>query len=235
MSSSISSIPVGPLRARGRRSRPRRVPPGSPRGSRSPRAARSGAQTLLFFAADQTRRRMRDRLQADEVRHAFCRLASSLVLGNASDARASSVHLPKSAAHVGARVVSSPPFPAHVQITRAASHSHSLPHFPPACNVLRSDRTARAIVRHGTRPGHARHPRPLQTPDRSHRAAPIALVSTINAPRANQRRSVLLLSGVGSNPMTLLFCPATSPDGTEKDSLANAKPTAKEGARANSS
>ena len=31
-------------------------------------------------------------------------------------------------------------------------------------------------------------------------------------------------NGAGSNPMTLLFCPANKPDGSEKDTLRNCKP-----------
>jgi flavin reductase (DIM6/NTAB) family NADH-FMN oxidoreductase RutF len=54
---------------------------------------------------------------------------------------------------------------------------------------------------------------------------PIAFVSTI----APDGQSINLapfsfFNGVGSNPMTLLFCPANKPDGSEKDTLRNCKP-----------
>lgn len=60
---------------------------------------------------------------------------------------------------------------------------------------------------------------------------PIAFVSTV-APagaglaggRAFNLAPFSFFAGVGSNPMTLLFCPANRPDGGEKDSLRNAKP-----------
>ncbi len=60
---------------------------------------------------------------------------------------------------------------------------------------------------------------------------PIAFVSTV-APsgaglvggRAFNLAPFSFFAGVGSNPMTLLFCPANKPDGSEKDSLRNAKP-----------
>lgn len=58
---------------------------------------------------------------------------------------------------------------------------------------------------------------------------PIALVSTIDTQGRTNVAPFSFFAGVGSNPMTLLFCPATSPDGNEKDSLANAKPTAEGG------
>jgi len=59
---------------------------------------------------------------------------------------------------------------------------------------------------------------------------PIAFVSTI----APDGTSVNLapfsfFNGVGSNPMTLLFCPANKPDGSEKDTLRNCKPAAEGG------
>lgn len=58
---------------------------------------------------------------------------------------------------------------------------------------------------------------------------PIAWVSTI-APASSPVAGSLNLApfsffaGVGSDPMTLLFCPANKPDGSEKDSLRNAQP-----------
>lgn len=65
---------------------------------------------------------------------------------------------------------------------------------------------------------------------------PIAFVSTV-APagaglvggRAYNLAPFSFFAGVGSNPMTLLFCPANKPDGGEKDSLRNAKPVSEGG------
>ncbi len=53
---------------------------------------------------------------------------------------------------------------------------------------------------------------------------PIALVSTIDAQGRANLAPFSFFNGVGSNPMTLLFCPANKPDGSEKDSLLNARP-----------
>lgn len=53
---------------------------------------------------------------------------------------------------------------------------------------------------------------------------PIAFVSTISADGRLNLAPFSFFCGVGSDPMTLLFCPANKPDGTEKDSLRNAKP-----------
>ena len=58
---------------------------------------------------------------------------------------------------------------------------------------------------------------------------PIALVSTIDSQGRTNVAPFSFFAGVGSNPMTLLFCPATSPDGRENDSLANSKPPAEGG------
>ncbi len=58
---------------------------------------------------------------------------------------------------------------------------------------------------------------------------PIALVSTIDSQGRTNLAPFSFFAGVGSNPMTLLFCPANNPDGSEKDSLANAKPTSEGG------
>ncbi len=58
---------------------------------------------------------------------------------------------------------------------------------------------------------------------------PIAFVST-RAPDSSPTPGALNLApfsffaGVAAEPMTLLFCPANKPDGSEKDSLRNAKP-----------
>lgn len=58
---------------------------------------------------------------------------------------------------------------------------------------------------------------------------PIALVSTIDAQGRPNVAPFSFFAGVGSNPMTLLFCPANNPDGSEKDTLCNAKPAAEGG------
>lgn len=58
---------------------------------------------------------------------------------------------------------------------------------------------------------------------------PIALVSTVSAAGVRNLAPFSFFAGVGSNPMTLLFCPANKPDGSEKDSLRNAKPVAEGG------
>lgn len=53
---------------------------------------------------------------------------------------------------------------------------------------------------------------------------PIAFVSTISPDAKVNLASFSFYNGVGSNPMTLLFCPANKPDGSEKDTLRNCKP-----------
>jgi flavin reductase (DIM6/NTAB) family NADH-FMN oxidoreductase RutF len=53
---------------------------------------------------------------------------------------------------------------------------------------------------------------------------PIGFVSTISPDGRANLAPFSFFNGVGSNPMTLLFCPANRPDGSEKDSLRNAKP-----------
>lgn len=53
---------------------------------------------------------------------------------------------------------------------------------------------------------------------------PIAWVSTLSTDGRHNLAPFSFFAGVGSNPMTLLFCPASKPDGSEKDSLRNAKP-----------
>lgn len=53
---------------------------------------------------------------------------------------------------------------------------------------------------------------------------PIAWVSTLSRDGRPNLAPFSFFAGVGSNPMTLLFCPANKPDGTEKDSLRNAAP-----------
>ncbi|MBA4028864.1 MAG: flavin reductase family protein [Planctomyces sp.] len=54
---------------------------------------------------------------------------------------------------------------------------------------------------------------------------PIAWVSTLSHDGRPNLAPFSFFAGVGSNPMTLLFCPANKPDGSEKDTLRNAKPT----------
>lgn len=58
---------------------------------------------------------------------------------------------------------------------------------------------------------------------------PIALVSTLSPDGRPNLAPFSFFAGVGSNPMTLLFCPANNPDGSEKDTLRNAKPIAEGG------
>lgn len=53
---------------------------------------------------------------------------------------------------------------------------------------------------------------------------PIAFVSTISTTGKHNLAPFSFFCGVGSDPMTLLFCPANKPDGTEKDTLLNARP-----------
>src|SRR5262245_7244867 len=59
---------------------------------------------------------------------------------------------------------------------------------------------------------------------------PIAFVSTISPDGSSINLAPFsFFNGVGSNPMTLLFCPTNKPDGTEKDTLRNCKPVAEGG------
>ncbi len=58
---------------------------------------------------------------------------------------------------------------------------------------------------------------------------PIALVSTISLDGRPNLAPFSFFAGVGSNPMTLLFCPANAADGSEKDTLRNAKPMSEGG------
>jgi flavin reductase (DIM6/NTAB) family NADH-FMN oxidoreductase RutF len=54
---------------------------------------------------------------------------------------------------------------------------------------------------------------------------PIAFVSTTSPDGQHHNLAPFsFFNGVGSNPMTLLFCPANRPDGSEKDTLRNCKP-----------
>jgi len=58
---------------------------------------------------------------------------------------------------------------------------------------------------------------------------PIAFVSTISPGGGTNLAPFSFFNGVGANPMTLIFCPANNADGSEKDTLANAKPAAEGG------
>lgn len=53
---------------------------------------------------------------------------------------------------------------------------------------------------------------------------PIALVSTASPAGVLNLAPFSFFAGVGSNPMTLLFCPANNDRGEEKDTLRNCKP-----------
>lgn len=53
---------------------------------------------------------------------------------------------------------------------------------------------------------------------------PIALVGTVAVDGATNLAPFSFFAGLGSNPMTLLFCPANKPDGSEKDTMRNCKP-----------
>jgi len=58
---------------------------------------------------------------------------------------------------------------------------------------------------------------------------PIALVSTISGDGKPNLAPFSFFAGVGSDPMTVLFCPANSASGQEKDTLRNAKLVAEGG------
>lgn len=58
---------------------------------------------------------------------------------------------------------------------------------------------------------------------------PIAVVSTISPEGKPNLAPFSFFSGGGSNPMTLLFCPANNERGHEKDTLANCKPVSEGG------
>lgn len=59
---------------------------------------------------------------------------------------------------------------------------------------------------------------------------PIAWVSTVSPDGKSLNLAPFsFFNGVGSNPMTLLFCPANKPDGSEKDTLRNCKPASEGG------
>ena len=52
---------------------------------------------------------------------------------------------------------------------------------------------------------------------------PIAFVSTVSPDGRPNLAPFSFFNGIGSNPMTLLFCPVSLPDGRDKDSLRNAE------------
>lgn len=58
---------------------------------------------------------------------------------------------------------------------------------------------------------------------------PIALVSTVGADGRVNLAPFSFFNGVGSDPMTILFCPVNRTDGGEKDTLRNCKPRAEGG------
>lgn len=58
---------------------------------------------------------------------------------------------------------------------------------------------------------------------------PIAFVSTLSPDGRPNLAPFSFFNGVGSDPMTLLFCPANNSEGGEKDSLRNAKPRSEGG------
>lgn len=58
---------------------------------------------------------------------------------------------------------------------------------------------------------------------------PIAFVSTVSPSGSFNLAPYSFFTGVGSNPMTLLFCPVTGPDGSDKDTLRNSLPPSEGG------
>lgn len=58
---------------------------------------------------------------------------------------------------------------------------------------------------------------------------PIALVSTISPEGRTNLAPFSFFNGLGSDPLTVLFCPANRPDGGEKDTLRNCKPVSEGG------
>lgn len=59
---------------------------------------------------------------------------------------------------------------------------------------------------------------------------PIAFVSTVSTHGIANLAPFSFFNGVGSNPMTVVFCPGNRRDGGEKDTLRNAKPVSEGGA-----
>jgi flavin reductase (DIM6/NTAB) family NADH-FMN oxidoreductase RutF len=58
---------------------------------------------------------------------------------------------------------------------------------------------------------------------------PIAFVSTVSTAGEPNLAPYSFFNGVGSNPMTVMFCPANDTDGGEKDTLRNCKPRSEGG------
>jgi flavin reductase (DIM6/NTAB) family NADH-FMN oxidoreductase RutF len=58
---------------------------------------------------------------------------------------------------------------------------------------------------------------------------PIAFVSTISPSGRTNLAPYSFFNGVGSDPMTILFCPVNKPDGSEKDTLLNCRPASEGG------
>lgn len=58
---------------------------------------------------------------------------------------------------------------------------------------------------------------------------PIAFVSTVSPDGRVNLAPFSFFNGIGSDPMTVLFCPANKADGSEKDTLRNAKPASEGG------
>lgn len=58
---------------------------------------------------------------------------------------------------------------------------------------------------------------------------PIALVSTLDPAGRPNLAPFSFYNAIGSNPMLVQFCPANTPDGTEKDSVRNAAPASEGG------
>lgn len=58
---------------------------------------------------------------------------------------------------------------------------------------------------------------------------PIAFVSTLSPDGRPNLAPFSFFNGIGSDPMTLLFCPSNKEDGSDKDSLRNCKPRSEGG------
>jgi len=58
---------------------------------------------------------------------------------------------------------------------------------------------------------------------------PIAFVSTLSSDGRANLAPFSFFNGIGSDPLTVLFCPSNKPDGSEKDTLRNCKPVAEGG------
>jgi flavin reductase (DIM6/NTAB) family NADH-FMN oxidoreductase RutF len=58
---------------------------------------------------------------------------------------------------------------------------------------------------------------------------PIAFVSTLSPDGRANLAPFSFFNGIGSDPLTVLFCPSNKPDGTDKDTLRNCKPRAEGG------